>query len=235
MASAISAVQAGSSNGISSAAAERRIRARCAFDLVDGAVDDAAALEAPVSPGESEIVGMDDWQGRIDQPDPENADNLIRHAARLPTMVEMADDTDLAARLRSRGLRMTPQREQVLAAVRALGHATPEKIGEAVPGVDITTVYRTLELLEQLGLVRHTHLGHGAPTFRPAEDDHVHVVCHTCGRVVDAPHSLADDLAERLRVEQRFPTRPRAFHRFRTMPDCLATEQTSPAKTMRLT
>ena len=119
-------------------------------------------------------------------------------------MDEMTHDTDLATRLRSRGLRMTPQRDHVLAAVRELGHATPEQIGDAVPGVDITTVYRTLELLEQLGLVRHTHLGHGAPTFRPADDEHVHVVCHTCGRVIDAPDSLADDLAERLRDEQGF-------------------------------
>jgi len=116
----------------------------------------------------------------------------------------MTDDADLATRLRSRGMRMTPQREHVLAAVRDLGHATPEQISDAVPGVDITTVYRTLEVLEQIGLVRHTHLGHGAPAFRPADDQHVHVVCHSCGRVADAPEALADELAARLRAEQGF-------------------------------
>src|SRR5436309_2716679 len=88
-----------------------------------------------------------------------------------------ADEADLAARLRQRGMRRTAQREQVLAAVRDLGHATPEQLAEAVPGVDLTTVYRTLELLEDLGLVKHTHLGHGAPAYRPAGDDHIHVVC----------------------------------------------------------
>jgi len=111
---------------------------------------------------------------------------------------------DLATRLRARGMRMTPQRENVLAAVRQLRHATPEQLSEAVPGVDITTVYRTLEVLEEIGLVRHTHLGHGAPTFRPADDQHVHVVCHVCGRVSDAPEALADELADRLRAEQGF-------------------------------
>jgi len=111
---------------------------------------------------------------------------------------------DLATQLRSRGLRVTPQREQVLAAVRDLRHATPEQIGERVPGVDATTVYRTLELLEELGLVRHAHLGHGPPSYRPAEDDHIHVVCHTCGKVVDADPGLVDDMAERLRVESGF-------------------------------
>ena len=43
-----------------------------------------------------------------------------------------APDRDLATQLRSRGLRVTPQRELVLAAVRELGHATPERISETV-------------------------------------------------------------------------------------------------------
>jgi Fur family ferric uptake transcriptional regulator len=111
---------------------------------------------------------------------------------------------DLAARLRARGLRVTPQRELVLAAVRELGHATPEQIAEVVTDVDITTVYRTLELLEELELVKHAHLGHGAPAYRPAEDDHVHVVCHTCGAIFDTPPQLVDALAVRLLDERGF-------------------------------
>src|SRR6516162_6485803 len=103
---------------------------------------------------------------------------------------------DLAGELRSRGLRMTPQREQVLAAVRTLGHATPEQISEVVPDVDVATVYRTLELLEDLRLVKHTHLGHGAASYRPAEDDHLHVVCHECGRVVEVSHDVDTAVGE---------------------------------------
>jgi Fur family ferric uptake transcriptional regulator len=97
---------------------------------------------------------------------------------------------DLADELRSRGLRMTAQREQVLAAVRKLGHATPEQISEVVPDVDVATVYRTLELLEELQLVKHTHLGHGPASYRPVEDDHVHVVCHECGRVIEVARDV---------------------------------------------
>ena len=92
----------------------------------------------------------------------------------------------------------------MLAAVRDLGHATPEEIFDTIDDVDLTTVYRTLELLEQIGMVRHTHLDHGAPAYRPAEDDHVHVICHDCGDVVDAPAELADSLERRLRDERGF-------------------------------
>jgi Fur family ferric uptake transcriptional regulator len=99
---------------------------------------------------------------------------------------------------------VTTQREQVLAVVRELGHSTPEQISESVPDVDLTTVYRTLELLEEIGLVRHAHLGHGAPSYRPAEDQHIHVVCHSCGAVMDADPTLVDGLAERLSAESGF-------------------------------
>jgi Fur family ferric uptake transcriptional regulator len=137
---------------------------------------------------------------------------------------------DLAVALRTRGLRMTPQREQVLEAVRRLGHATPEQLCESVSGVDITTVYRTLELLEELGLVRHTHLGHGAPSYRPADDEHVHLVCHSCGSVVDAPPDLTDGLAGSLRDERGFVLDRSHFTVFGRCKGCEAREQSEPPR-----
>jgi Fur family ferric uptake transcriptional regulator len=125
---------------------------------------------------------------------------------------------------------MTPQREQVLAAVRELGHATPEQIGESVADVDVTTVYRTLELLEELGLVRHTHLGHGAPSYRPAEDDHIHVVCHSCGSVVDADPTLVDPLATRLQAESGFVVDRAHFTVFGRCRNCAAEQNAHPER-----
>src|ERR1700712_3022750 len=110
----------------------------------------------------------------------------------------------LADRLRERGMRLTSQRERVMEAIAALVHATPEQIAQAVPEVDLTTVYRTLETLEQIGMVAHTHLGHGAPSYRLASDEHVHVVCHQCGSVLDAPVGLVDRLAGQLLKERGF-------------------------------
>jgi Fur family ferric uptake transcriptional regulator len=140
----------------------------------------------------------------------------------------MASERDLAAQLHARGLRLTPQREAVLAAVRRLGHATPEQVRDAVPDIDLTTVYRTLELLEELGLVRHTHLGHGAPSFGPAENDHVHVVCHSCGKVLDAPGDLVDALADRLAAENGFEVDRSHFAVFGRCAECVLDQSDSP-------
>jgi Fur family ferric uptake transcriptional regulator len=108
--------------------------------------------------------------------------------------------------LRSRGYRVTPQRQLVLEAVARLSHATPEEVASSVQqtakGVNISTIYRTLELLDSLGLVTHTHLNHGAPTYHLASDaGHVHLVCQNCGKIDEASRDevapLTDVLSER--------------------------------------
>src|ERR1700738_2235313 len=100
---------------------------------------------------------------------------------------------------------MTPARQLVLSAVTELEHATPDAICAEVQrtasSVNLSTVYRTLELLEELGLVTHTHLGHGAPTYHAAaEQQHLHLVCRVCGQVTEAEPALADPLADKLRA-----------------------------------
>jgi Fur family ferric uptake transcriptional regulator len=121
-------------------------------------------------------------------------------------------DTSLRRTLHERGMRMTPQRQLVLDAVQELEHATPERICEHVqrvaPAVNITTVYRTLELLEDLDLVRHTHLGHGAPSYSPHAHQHVHLVCHRCSDITEIPTEEFTELTERLRARFGFVLDP---------------------------
>ena len=105
--------------------------------------------------------------------------------------------------LRSRGYRVTPQRQLVLEAVSRLNHATPEEIAASVQqtakGVNISTIYRTLELLDSLGLVAHTHLNHGAPTYHLAtEAGHVHLVCQGCGKIDEASRETITPLTQAL-------------------------------------
>ena len=121
-------------------------------------------------------------------------------------------DEPLAERLRARGLRLTAQRQQVLGAVTALEHATPESIGARLreaagpdgTAPDTSTVYRNLELLERLGLVWHTHLGKGAPVYHVADHPHLHVVCSSCGEVSSVDPEILDDAAERLAAQHGF-------------------------------
>ena len=92
-------------------------------------------------------------------------------------------------RLRESGHRLTPQRELVLAAVQKLGHATPDEVYAEVrthsAAINLSTVYRTLELLDELGLIHHAHLTDRAPTYHSTSGhEHSHFVCRRCRTVV---------------------------------------------------
>ena len=97
-------------------------------------------------------------------------------------------DTDWQDRLRESGHRLTPQRELVLTAVEKLGHATPDQVYAEVrthsSAINLSTVYRTLELLDELGLIHHAHLSDRAPTYHAARGhEHSHLVCRQCHTV----------------------------------------------------
>jgi Fur family transcriptional regulator, ferric uptake regulator len=135
--------------------------------------------------------------------------------------------TDWQKDLRERGYRLTPQRQLVLEAVDRLGHATPDdilcEVRRTASAVNISTVYRTLELLEELGLVSHAHLGHGAPTYHLADrHHHMHLVCRDCDTVLEADLALAAPFADRLRGEFGFETDLRHFAIFGRCADCSA-------------
>jgi Fur family ferric uptake transcriptional regulator len=119
--------------------------------------------------------------------------------------------SDWQARLREKGYRLTPQRELVLHAVERLGHATPDEVLAAVRedsgAVNVSTVYRTLELLEELGLVRHAHLSDRAPTYHStATPDHVHLVCRGCGDVAEVAPEVIRPLTDTLQERHGFHT-----------------------------
>jgi len=111
---------------------------------------------------------------------------------------------DLVGALRGRSLRITKARRaicEVLAATHE-EHMSAFDILERVRrqagvGIDQSTVYRTLEVLEDLGYLHHVHLGHGAGVYHLSEEsDHQHLVCEHCGTSVEIPlEELAPVLA----------------------------------------
>lgn len=101
-----------------------------------------------------------------------------------------AHDLDAAiAALRSHGLRVSAARRLVLEALFAAdGPVSAEEIaagvGGRIPPSDLASTYRNLETLEQIGLVRHMHLGHGPGLYRPASDaGREYLVCEACRTV----------------------------------------------------
>ena len=116
---------------------------------------------------------------------------------------------DWRSQLRERGYRLTPQRELILAAVERLGHATPDEVLAAVheqsSAINVSTVYRTLEVLEELGLVRHAHLSDRAPTYHSmSEHEHFHLVCRNCHRVISVEPDVLTPVSDRLVAEHDF-------------------------------
>jgi len=137
----------------------------------------------------------------------------------------MSSPTDRAdrvvERLRAQGERITTSRRVVIELLATTDeHLTVEDIAGRVqawhPEIHLSTVYRTLESLEQWGVVEHVHRGH-APPIHHLADAHPHLVCELCGRVSDIPVSALDDLTALLR--DRFGFELHATH-FALMGTC---------------
>jgi Fur family ferric uptake transcriptional regulator len=116
---------------------------------------------------------------------------------------------DWDARLRSAGLRSTAQRRAVLQALFEAGHATVDELAAEVqrtmPDVSLSTIYRTLEVLDEAGLVTHAHLHHGSPTYHSVDEEpHVHLVCTGCGGIGQQPISVAASLAAQVQESTGF-------------------------------
>ena len=121
----------------------------------------------------------------------------------------VAGSAELPGRLRAKGYRLTAQRQLVLEAVEDVGHGTAEEILAVVQrravGVNLSTVYRALALLEDLGLIRHNHLKHGSSTYTAASQaEHVHLVCRNCENVQSMDPDQVTALVAGLEQEHGF-------------------------------
>ena len=113
----------------------------------------------------------------------------------------------LISRLKDKGYRLTPQRAMILSAIESTdSHISAEEIyvqvAAAFPQVNISTVYRTLELLRRLGLVYEIDVGEGRIRYHPeSKGHHHHLVCQKCGSIIDLDeatlYSLKDALLQR--------------------------------------
>jgi Fur family ferric uptake transcriptional regulator len=128
----------------------------------------------------------------------------------------MQNVDEIVGRLRREGRRLTPQREAIIRDVmRAEGHITPQTVARRVqrrmPAVNVSTVYRTLAMLEELGVVQHSHLEQGAEYHRTGEGEHVHLTCSRCGAEEDLSLREAGSLRAVIRRHRGFDPDLRHF------------------------
>ena len=122
----------------------------------------------------------------------------------------MDQSGDIISKLSKQGYRLTPQRMMILSAIEnSDDHVSAEEIHAQIvakyPQVNISTVYRTLELLKQLGLVTETNLGGGRFKYHSADKGrHHHLVCQECGAIIDIDESLLSSLRDTLFREYKF-------------------------------
>lgn len=127
-----------------------------------------------------------------------------------PTVEEIVD------RLVEAGGRRTAARYAIVQTVLdAKGHVTADEVAATVqakfPSINISTVYRTLETLEELGVVDHVHLGHGRAVYHLADEEHQHLVCERCERVEELPTSKLRTLLSMIERDYGFEIDRRHF------------------------
>ncbi|HET6171106.1 MAG TPA: transcriptional repressor [Gaiellales bacterium] len=135
---------------------------------------------------------------------------------------------EAVAALRARGLRLSGARRVVLEALYATdAPLSAEEIAEGIgklPASDLASVYRNLETLERLGLVRHVHLGHGAGRYVLAGREREYLVCERCAAQRAVQPEQLEGVREAVREATGFAARFSHFPIVGLCADCAALE-----------
>ena len=136
---------------------------------------------------------------------------------------------DMVALLRDSGKRITRERELLLQIIENNAHLDAEEIYHIAqkerPQIGLATVYRTLTLLKDLGVIRTTDLGENHSHYEVRSDEHIHLVCSECGHVTDIP--VPGALYKAARREQ-FSVQRTHFEMFGICQACAAKQLSSP-------
>jgi Fur family ferric uptake transcriptional regulator len=118
----------------------------------------------------------------------------------------------VARRLRDVGHRATPQQLLILGVFapgeHLMAHEVHARVNELSPVVNLSTVYRTLELFRDIGLLSETDVGTGSRQYELLEGArHHHLICRVCGEMLVIDDDVMRDLSDVLRERYRFEAR----------------------------
>ena len=133
----------------------------------------------------------------------------------------------VASLLRQQGYKLTPQRRQVINAIAiSHEHLTPaaiyEKVHQQHPSIGRVTIYRTLGILTELGLLCEVHTDSSCRSYllrRPAEHHH-HLICSDCGAVEDFTGCDLNELEQKLSQQTGFNINSHLLEFSGLCPDC---------------
>lgn len=102
-------------------------------------------------------------------------------------------------RLKKSGVRITPQRHAVLEyLLRSMSHPTADEIYRALeekfPNMSVATVYNNLRILREIGLIKELTYGDDSSRFDSNMNDHYHIICEDCGKIVDFHYPTLDEI-----------------------------------------
>ena len=147
--------------------------------------------------------------------------NAHRHVHEKPEMPALRD------RLRQESRRITGPRAAILEILRAQPHPlTNRDIFSQLPAgqCDLATIYRSMHLLEKMGMVKRFDFGDGAARFELMKegDDghHHHLVCTKCSEVVEIDECFPEKLEERIAAKNGFKSVTHKLEFFGICPDC---------------
>jgi Fur family transcriptional regulator, ferric uptake regulator len=123
---------------------------------------------------------------------------------------------DVLTLVRQNGGRATPARRMLLDALFAgTGHRSAEELAAEVraraPDVHLSTIYRNLEELERLGVIDSTRLGSGPATYHLSSAAHGHLLCETCGTMIEVPDEIFAELVQVAGTKYGFTINPHRF------------------------
>lgn len=126
----------------------------------------------------------------------------------------MMNATDFKEKLKEKGCKLTMQRRSVLDVLleHSNDHLSTEEIYDKVKGkfpeIGLATVYRTVQLFEEMGIVDRLNFDDGCSRFELASEDtvhhHHHLICEQCNKVYEVENDLLDDIEKEIESKYNF-------------------------------
>jgi Fur family peroxide stress response transcriptional regulator len=133
---------------------------------------------------------------------------------------------DALETLKSTGVRITPQRHAILEfLIQSMIHPTADEIYKALeakfPNMSVATVYNNLRVFRESGLVKELTYGDSSSRFDFVTNDHYHIMCDSCGKIVDFHYPGLDEVEHLASHVTGFQVNSHRMEIYGTCPTCI--------------